>query len=409
MTKYEGICKCGHEGTIRIKRGQEDFKTQEEIDKAFSETLCKKCRYELKKKQEAECNEYIKDNFKALELPELEGTEKQIAWANKIREEMVDMWEKNLMDEIISPVSELISIKSYGPAFDEKGNGHKVADMLDKIIKNSTDVEKKRLVADLFISVLKTIRKASIYIDIETGSPRVSIRGLLYKAFVQLKINDSKEPKEVVISPENAIDERIVNIYSKDNTIYCESYADMDVKSICKANHYIWSTYSEAWYRNINVNASGSIVDRKTELANKILNAGYIVRVDDPTLKDKIINADYEPEHRRWIAIYEGKLLIAFDYNDYPEIKTAFKRIKGCETDRKTKALLVPVEMYLQVEDLADMYDFRFNDKSREEIEKIKATLEDSIADVKAGIEKKYTSRKQSIDEVYNELIDEES
>ena len=93
------------------------FKTQEEVEKAFSETLCKKCRYELKKKQEVECNEYIKGSFEALELPELEGTEKQIAWANKIREEMVNMWGKNLIDEIISPVSELISIKSYGPAF----------------------------------------------------------------------------------------------------------------------------------------------------------------------------------------------------------------------------------------------------------------------------------------------------
>lgn len=409
MTKYEGICKCGHEGTIRIKRGQEDFKSQEEIDKAFSETLCKKCRYELKNKQEAECNEYIKDSFEALELPELEGTEKQIAWANKIRKGMVDMWKNSLIDGIMSPVSVLMDIKTYGPAFDEKGNGHKVADMLDKIIKNSTDAEKKRLVADLFISVLKRIRKAKMYIDIETGSPRVSVRDLLYKSFVEFKIDGTKEPKEVVISPKNAIDGRIVNIYSKDKIIYCESYVDMDVKSICKKNHYIWCTFSEAWYRNINVNANGSVADRKTELANRILNAGYIVRVDDPTLKDKIINADYEPEHRRWIAMHEGKLLIAFDYNDYPEIKTAFKRIKGCKIDRKTKFLLVPVEMYLQVEDLADLYDFRFNDKSREEIEKIKATLEASIADVKAGTEKKYTSRKQSIDEVYNELIDEES
>ena len=33
MKTYEGICKCGHEGTIKIRRGQEDFKTQEEVDK----------------------------------------------------------------------------------------------------------------------------------------------------------------------------------------------------------------------------------------------------------------------------------------------------------------------------------------------------------------------------------------
>ena len=289
MTTYTGICRCGHEGTIRIRRGQEDFKTQEEVEKAFSETLCKKCRYELKKRQEAECNEYIKDSFKALELPVLEGTEKQIAWASTIRQEMLIIWEKHLIEDFIRPASLLSDIKTYGPAFDEKGNGHKVADMLDKIIKDSTDVEKKRLVADLFVSVLKTIRKASIYIDIETGSTRVSIRGLLYKAFIELNINDNKEPKEVIISPENAIDERIVNIYSKDNTIYCESYADMDVKSICKASHYIWSPHSVAWYRNINTRVSGTIDDRKIELANKILKAGYIIRIDNPALKEKII------------------------------------------------------------------------------------------------------------------------
>lgn len=409
MTTYTGICRCGHEGTIRIRRGQEDFKTQEEVEKAFSETLCKKCRYELKKRQEAECNEYIKDNFKALELPVLEGTEKQIAWASTIRQEMLIIWEKHLIEDFIRPASLLSDIKTYGPAFDEKGNGHKVADMLDKIIKDSTDVEKKRLVADLFVSVLKTIRKASIYIDIETGSTRVSIRGLLYKAFIELNINDNKEPKEVIISPENAIDERIVNIYSKDNTIYCESYADMDVKSICKANHYIWSPHSVAWYRNINTRVSGTIDDRKIELANKILKAGYIIRIDNPTLKEKIINGEYTAEHRRWIGECEGKLIVVFDFKDHPEINKAFNGIKGCVWERNIKCLQLPAEMYLQVQDLAEIYDFKYNDKALELIERVKSSLEDSIADVKAGIEKKYTSRKQSIDEVYNELIDEES
>lgn len=409
MTTYTGICRCGHEGTIRIRRGQEDFKTQEEVEKAFSETLCKKCRYELKKRQEAECNEYIKDNFKALELPVLEGTEKQIAWASTIRQEMLIIWEKHLIEDFIRPASLLSDIKTYGPAFDEKGNGHKVADMLDKIIKNSTDIEKKRLVADLFVSVLKTIRKASIYIDIETGSTRVSIRGLLYKAFIELNINDNKEPKEVIISPENAIDERIVNIYSKDNTIYCESYADMDVKSICKANHYIWSPHSVAWYRNINARVSGTIDDRKIELANKILKAGYIIRIDNPTLKEKIINGEYTAEHRRWIGECEGKLIVVFDFKDHPEINKAFNVIKGCVWERNIKCLQLPAEMYLQVQDLAEIYDFKYNDKALELIERVKSSLEDSIADVKAGIEKKYTSRKQSIDEVYNELIDEES
>ena len=183
----------------------------------------------------------------------------------------------------------------------------------------------------------------------------------------------------------------------------------MDVKSICKANHYIWSPHSVAWYRNINTRVSGTIDDRKIELANKILNAGYIIRIDDPTLKEKIINGEYTAEHRRWIGECEGKLIVVFDFKDHPEINNAFNGIKGCMWERNIKCLQLPAEMYLQVQDLAEIYDFKYNDKALELIERVKSSLEDSIADVKAGIEKKYKSRKQSIDEVYNELIDEES
>ena len=76
---------CGHEGTIEVFGKAEE---RERKIKYFEEYgLCPDC-YKAEKKTEE------KAFAEGHELPELKGSEKQISWANKIRKELIEKFEK---------------------------------------------------------------------------------------------------------------------------------------------------------------------------------------------------------------------------------------------------------------------------------------------------------------------------
>lgn len=95
---------CGHEGTIEVFGKAEE---RERKIKYFEEYgLCPDCYKEEKKGEE-------KAFAEKYELPELQGSEKQISWAESIRKEKIEEFEKEK------------------PAI-RKGAGDDFADFLDK-------------------------------------------------------------------------------------------------------------------------------------------------------------------------------------------------------------------------------------------------------------------------------------
>lgn len=99
---------CGHEGTIEVFGKAEE---RERKIKYFEEYgLCPDC-YKAEKQTEE------KAFAEGHELPELKGSEKQISWANKIRKEKIETFEK-----------EKLAIR--------KGAGDDFADFLDEFTKD---------------------------------------------------------------------------------------------------------------------------------------------------------------------------------------------------------------------------------------------------------------------------------
>ena len=76
--KYTVTCSCGHEITVDIFGSASDRKTK--IKWYEQSAVCPDC---CKAQREASIADADKD------LPKLEGTEKQVAWAGKIRVEMM--------------------------------------------------------------------------------------------------------------------------------------------------------------------------------------------------------------------------------------------------------------------------------------------------------------------------------
>lgn len=99
---------CGHEGTIEVFGKAEE---RERKIKYFEEYgLCPDC-YKAEKQTEE------KAFAEGHKLPELKGSEKQISWANKIRKEKIETFEK-----------EKLAIR--------KGAGDDFADFLDDFTKD---------------------------------------------------------------------------------------------------------------------------------------------------------------------------------------------------------------------------------------------------------------------------------
>lgn len=82
--KYTVHMSCGHDETVELFGKSED--RDKKIKRMEECGICFKCRKKLREKQMQEFN-------KAHDLPDLQGSEKQINWANSIRKSLIEKFE----------------------------------------------------------------------------------------------------------------------------------------------------------------------------------------------------------------------------------------------------------------------------------------------------------------------------
>ena len=86
--QYKGVYACGHEGTVKISGGKAADR-EWKASKAF-EYDCPECQKKAREEEIRVINEESASDSKKLRFPELEGSPKQIAWANTIRLKFYD-------------------------------------------------------------------------------------------------------------------------------------------------------------------------------------------------------------------------------------------------------------------------------------------------------------------------------
>ena len=95
MAWYYGTFSCGHEGRVNVIGPQKD--RQWKIDNKFS-GICEECYKNKLQKEREDANQKALERAKEMELPELQGTEKQVAWANTLRDKFVNEIEELIKD-----------------------------------------------------------------------------------------------------------------------------------------------------------------------------------------------------------------------------------------------------------------------------------------------------------------------
>ncbi|SFE92515.1 hypothetical protein [Peptostreptococcus sp. D1] len=394
MKRY-GIFSCGHKDYIEINsKNSWKYDTEEKIKEHFEDNVCDKCRKERKEKLRNQEYEKALKNALKQELPELKGSEKQIRWAMTIREEI--MSECKTIG-FAKRTESIINKLSFSDNEDEYRLSRKLA----------RKENKEDIVKEAYYNVFYNNTSSRMYIeDTLFDEVKKELFKLVYKEKFEQKEEMKMEiKKEATVVPSgNIADSREIEVYSKDDTVYIKSFMNETLRLISRDYGFVWNSQLKLWEKKIK-EMQGNISDRIADVSNAFLNKGFIVVINDSIAREKAINGTYEAEHRRWIDFDNELLIVIHERND--NIYKSSRKIKGSKWDGNLKVVTVPLTSYLELEDLANKFDFRYTARAKKEIEMKITSLSDVIKEIEVGIEKKYKN-KVSEEAVFDSLKDEE-
>jgi len=338
VSKHTVTRSCGHVETVALIGKIKDREWR--LDNVESQKLCSECwQAELAKQREEqnrEAAEAAKDNG----LPALIGTEKQIPWAESIRQQML-------------------------------------AD-IDTFIYKQIRIEHRNN-PDLFKAVEKIRAKteARWWIDHRGMDMSYEIKHLLEEAAKEAKVEQIQLPKEVIadalaeatVRPENPVTETVAEIRAMEDSIEI-SFPERrdDFRELVKKK--LKMEWDGKWIRKL-VKRNGTPQDRAAEAGHRLLAAGFVVRIFNENIRARAIASDYEPEHTRWImtrkeeAKYGGWFAIRWDRDD--DFYKAAKKLPGARWS--SPHVVVPTANFEEVIDFAKMYGFKVSDSAQETAE----------------------------------------
>lgn len=362
LAKAECTCKtCGQKFEVRAykanRREADSFETW-----AVEHIIeCDDCALARKNAERETENEEAARIAKENGYPELTGTEKQIAWANTIREQAM-----KLMREYYS------SDKRNGDAY--KYNEQATMRLALSNTKASWWIDHREAVYDIR-SLANTIFSGhqEEYDHIKAVSMAVkSGETTLAEALAEFgeKAGTAKK-EEKPIRPEAVPEDRkhdgsvditvtggkVVAMYGKDDTF----------REIVKGLGFVWS---DGWVRTPSEMA-GTAENIIAELGSKLLIKGFAVRFDNQDLLGKAVSGEYTPMCRRWIKSDRNGFGIVFDRDS--SLYADARSIPGSKYEMGT--ILVPERSWQSVVEFAEKHDFRITSAAREKIDKLSGAV----------------------------------
>lgn len=352
MAWYYGTFSCGHEGRVDVIGRVKD--RQWKADRRF-DGLCPECFKKKKEEEREQENLKAAKESKEMDLPELVGSEKQVAWANTLRLNLIEKFDKlKKGDKYDMEYSiDYITLNSNFSEKEAKNIVNSLDDILEYILLNKIN-------ASFFINNRDCFRIEdlfiSIYKEMKTKQEKEDMKDIINESTLM--------PKEVKFGEvvEIKYDEKSISaIYERNDTFI----------KIVKALHFRWN--GTIWSRKI-TEFTGGVSDRVAELGNKLLNAGFSVLILGENERRKAIIGEYEPECDRWIKrrTNYNKFAIVHEYND--SLYRESKKLPNAKYD--DGSMLVDISYYKEVEEFAKLYNFKFSKAAITMIEKYKEELE---------------------------------
>lgn len=344
MAWYYGTFICEHEGRVNIVGPIKD--RQRKADNKFSR-LCPECYAKYLEEERQKKNLEAAEAAKEMELPELEGTQKQVDWANAIR---VDF------------INKLSSIKEDPTSFKKTLMYDLPKAEIIEVINSIDDITEE------------LINKSKAHFFIDNRDNFIETVNATYKEILIKRDKEKNTADEVilesVVSPVEIKYAGVVTIEFDDNIVRAYFEKNYDFIDIAKGLKFRWQ--GKYWYRKIS-ESNGEASDRAAELGSKLLNKGFSICIIDEETRNKAINAEYELECTRWIYKRKGtaKLLLSWDHND--DLYTKASKLPGAKWD--SPGILVDVSHYQDIEEFAELMGFKFSKAAKNLIESYKKEL----------------------------------
>ena len=344
MAWFYGTYCCGHEGRTDIVGPTKD--RERKADWHFS-GLCPECYKKHLIEEKERKNKEAAEKSAEMELPELTGTEKQIAWANTIRLKQI-----NDVNSKIDKLGKLLKEKGLQVIPEENITIKEVLDSFEYFIKTHTESKYWIEHRDTEINLKHMIKEYKSYMETITNKEIIEEIKKEETSFTVSSECEEKKSGVVKIKYHNSI---ISADYIKDDTF----------REIVKDLKFSWKDCS--WQRKI-TEFTGTADDRMAELGNRLLLNGFTVCFQSEKSKDIAVAGNFEPEVDRWILRGDdGNLWIKW----YKRNDILYQEAKKLPSAKwKDGKIVVSVEFYKEIEDFAETLHFSFSQKAKEEMNK---------------------------------------
>ena len=360
MARAIAICTCETCGTKFevVRRDCYNRKAADDFERWAVEHICE-CSECEKKRIAAERAAQAKE----MGWPELQGSPKQIAWAMGLRGDFYRYFRKNL---------EMYAAGS---------KPFKAAD--------GTEISKNDVAIECLNELFAAHDKASWWIDNQCVT---DIEGMIYKAarervkalkdgsaLVEKAALESEAEEEAkaeaatVAEPAEKKHEGIVDISVPEGCVIAAYQKDDTFREIVKGLGYSWSPSRTAWVFHAGV-TDGTPEDRAAELGNRLLNAGFSVRIQDAETRRKAIEADYQPRTYRWVSRLGDNDAFIVSWKKEDDLYDKAKTLPRAKWDRDNRGMRVPADSWREVMDFARAYGFQYTPGAQALIEKQQAS-----------------------------------
>lgn len=363
MAGYNGTFSCGHEGKVYVIGPQKD--RQWKIDRKFA-GLCPDCYQRYLEEERNRKNQEAAELAREMELPELTGTERQISWANTLRNKVIEdiaAFRRDVLEEKTSSVYDAVEWFKI-----DDDTAWDFIEAKETVLKYLDKAEEKILSN---INASYWIDKRNYDLEDRMSDMNISINPIEEK----LEYDVKEIKKDATVSPMEVKHGGIVEITADKELIKIYFEKNEEFRVLVKKLKYCWE--NGCWQRKIN-EYTGSYVDRASELGNKLLNAGFSICILDKDIREKAVQGTYEKECDRWIKfdVKRKKLAIKwYDKNDY--MYNAARKIPSSTWDVKTKSVLINLSHYEEVEEYAKIYECVLSKRAVESIKEYTENIKD--------------------------------
>lgn len=348
--KYSGTYSCGHNGEIELFGPNKEREWK--YNREFS-GLCPECYKKKLEEENAAKAVYAQNNG----LLSLEGSIKQVNWANKIRDDFLIR-----IDEAFSQLHDLTPTDEL--------NAH-----LDKLTENRF--------------MITQIKSASWFIDVQffspmnpndTGKMNLKLRKILGIRPEESVYPTSRNAGEAesqntnIIRPEEPSHEGWVDLSITGAIISATYVKDDSFRAVVKSSGLHWDSEARVWRMRVG-EMQGACADCVAELASKLLKNGFSVLIHDKDAHDKTIHGDYAPRHYRWVSAGNGGYILHYPKND-GDAEGAIKKLIGyCKWNGMRGGFEVSKIKTESVKELARLYGFKMTVGAQKLVEDSEAML----------------------------------